>query len=113
VHTRAAHVASKHGRSGDGRGERYRGGDRDRVPVHADRRDRRAREIAEVAVFLASDASGTTVYVDGGRLALDGVVPVGEAPNRANAALSCRTAAGARPPRVIWPCRLRSAADEW
>ncbi len=71
------------------------------------------REIAEVAVFLASDASGTTVYVDGGRLALNGVVPVGEAPNRANAALSCRTAAGARPPRVIRPCRLRSDAGEW
>jgi glucose 1-dehydrogenase len=38
------------------------------------------REIAEVAVFLASDLAsymtGTTVYVDGGRLALNGLMPV-------------------------------------
>jgi NAD(P)-dependent dehydrogenase (short-subunit alcohol dehydrogenase family) len=37
------------------------------------------REIAEVAVFLASDMSsymtGSTVYVDGGRLALNGLMP--------------------------------------
>jgi NAD(P)-dependent dehydrogenase (short-subunit alcohol dehydrogenase family) len=37
------------------------------------------REIAEVAVFLASDMSsymtGSTVYVDGGRLALNGMMP--------------------------------------
>ena len=37
------------------------------------------REIGEVAVFLASDMSsymtGTTVYVDGGRLALNGMMP--------------------------------------
>ena len=36
-------------------------------------------EIAEVAVFLASDMSsymtGSTVYVDGGRLALNGMMP--------------------------------------
>ena len=37
------------------------------------------REIGEVAVFLASDMSsymtGSTVYVDGGRLALNGMMP--------------------------------------
>jgi len=39
------------------------------------------REIGEVAVFLASDMSsymtGSTVYVDGGRLALNGMMPPG------------------------------------
>ena len=39
------------------------------------------REIGEVAVFLASDMSsymtGSTVYVDGGRLALNGMMPSG------------------------------------
>jgi glucose 1-dehydrogenase len=38
------------------------------------------REIGEVAVFLASDMSsymtGSTVYVDGGRLALNGMMPL-------------------------------------
>jgi NAD(P)-dependent dehydrogenase (short-subunit alcohol dehydrogenase family) len=37
-------------------------------------------EIASVALFLATDASsymtGTTVYVDGGRLALNGLMPL-------------------------------------
>jgi enoyl-[acyl-carrier-protein] reductase (NADH) len=38
------------------------------------------REIGEVAVFLASEMSsymtGSTVYVDGGRLALNGMMPL-------------------------------------
>jgi glucose 1-dehydrogenase len=44
------------------------------------RRVAEPEEIAQVAVFLASDASSymtaSTVYVDGGRLALNGLMPL-------------------------------------